>query len=144
MTMNVKKLVLAGLAGFVVMFLLALLWYTVTQGFYTAQFSGIERPEPEASRFIWWIVLGYLVGSFLMAYIYPIGYKGGAPVKEGLRFGLLMGLIMTLPVVLILYGGYSFPQAGLLVDAIYQVIEKTIGGAVIALVYGSSAMVESD
>jgi hypothetical protein len=142
--MNVKKLVLAWLAGFVVALLLGLLWYTVMEGFYDAQYSELNRPESEALRSTLWIVLGYLVGYFLMAYIYPIGYKGGAPVKEGLRFGLLIGLIMTLPFALVLYGVYVFPLAGILVDIIYQVVEKTIGGVVIALVYGSGAKAESN
>ena len=131
---------LAWLTGFVVMFLLSGLWYMGIMGdYYNEQFAEVNRAAP----MMLWIVLGYLVASFLLAYIYPIGYKGGAPAKEGLRFGLFMGLVMSLPVGLILYGVNTIPLSGTLVDTIYQVVEKTIGGLVIGIVYGSSAKTTS-
>jgi len=133
--MNAKKLVLAWLAGFVVMFLLSGLWYLVImKNYYQVQFSEVNRAEP----MILWIFLGYLIAAFLMAYIYPIGYKGGSPAGEGLKFGILIGLLMALPVGLIFYGAYTIPLSGTFVDIIYQVIEKSIGGVIIGLVYGRS------
>ncbi len=137
--MNIKKLVSAWLAGFIVMFSLSGLWYMVLMpDYYSVQFADVARAEPLFT----WIVLGYLVVSFLLAYIYPIGYKGKSPLKEGLRFGFFMGLIIALPMGLILYGVHTYPLTATLVDIIYLVVEKTIGGIVIGFVYGSSAEVK--
>lgn len=139
--MNLKKLVFAWLAGFVAMFLLSGLWYMVLMpDYYSAQFADVSRAEPLFT----WIVLGYLVGSFLMAYIYPIGYKGMSPINEGLRFGFFMGLIIAIPAMFIAYAVNTIPLSGTMVDTIYQIVEKTIGGGVIGLVYGSGAEVEED
>ncbi len=132
--MNVKKLVMSAIAGFVVMFIISGLWYLVLmKGYYNDQFADVNRPEFKMV----WIVIGYLVWAFLMAYIYPIGYKGGPPVKEGLKFGILVGLISVLPISLVLYGAHTVPLTGTLVDAIYHVVEKGIGGIVIGIVYGN-------
>ncbi len=139
--MNVKKLVLAWLAGFAVMFLLSGLWYELLMAdYYNVQFADVERIKP----LFLWIVIGYLIGSFLLAYIYPIGYKGGPPVKEGMKFGFFMGLIMILPIELILYGVHTVPLGATFIDIIYQVLEKTIGGTFIGLVYGTISQAGSD
>lgn len=131
--MNGKKLVLATLLGFVVMFLISGLWYMVImKGYYGEQFSEVNREEFNMV----WIAIGYLIGAFLLAVIYPIGYKSGAPVNEGLRFGVLMGLVISLPMGLVLYGVYNIPLIPTIVNIIYQVVEKGIGGIFIGLVYG--------
>ncbi len=131
--MNGKKLVLATLLGFVVMFLISGLWYMVImKGYYGEQFSEVNRQEFNMV----WIAIGYLVCAFLLAVIYPIGYKGGTPANEGLRFGILMGLIISLPMGLVLYGVYNIPLIPTIVNIIYQVVEKGIGGIIIGLAYG--------
>ncbi len=131
--MNSKKLVFAWLAGFVAMFLLSGLWYMVLMSdYYATQFADVSRAEP---LFIW-IVLGYLVGSFILAYIYPVGSKGGSPLKEGLRFGFFMGVLIAVPFMFIAYAINTIPLSGTIVDTIYQIVEKMIGGAVIGYVYG--------
>ena len=137
--MDTKKLITAWIASFIVMFSLSGLWYMVLMPeYYSVQFADVERTEPLFT----WIVLGYLVVSFLLAYIYPFGFKGNSPMKEGLRFGFIMGLIIALPLGLIFYGVHTIPLSATLIDTIYMVVEKTIGGVVIGFVYGSSAKVE--
>ena len=137
--MNFKKLVFAWLAGFFAMFLLSGLWYMVLMAdYYSVQFADVSRAEPLFT----WIVLGYLAVSFLMAYIYPMGYKGLSPVNEGIRFGFFMGLIIAVPSMFIAYAVNTIPLTGSMVDIIYQIVEKTIGGGVIGYVYGSSAEAE--
>jgi hypothetical protein len=134
--MNCKKLILATVLGFVVMFLISGLWYLIImKGYYNEQFSEVFRQE---SKMIW-IAIGYLVGAFLLALIYPIGYKGGAPMNEGLRFGILMGLLIALPMGLTLYGVYTIPLIPTIINIVYQVVEKGIGGLFIGLVYGKSS-----
>jgi uncharacterized membrane protein YjgN (DUF898 family) len=131
--MKSNKWVLAWLIGFIVMFLVSGLWYLMLMADYNSvQFSEVQRAEFKTL----WIIIGYIVGAFLLAIIYPIGYKGGAPIKEGLRFGLLMGLVIALPYGLVLHAIYMIPLEGALVNTIYQVVEKCIGGMVIGLVYG--------
>jgi uncharacterized membrane protein len=134
--MNGKKWFLAGLAGFAVMFALSGLWYMVLMSkFYRAQDQGIMR---EQFNFLF-IVLGYIVLAFLMSLIYPVGYKGGSPAKEGLRFGVLIGLVVWLTANLTLYGVLKNTLASALVDSVWHIVEQGIGGIAIALVYGKSS-----
>jgi len=134
--MNVKKWLLAGLVGFVVMFILSGLWYMlIMDAFYRGQCGAVMR---EQFNFIS-IVLCYLVMAFLMSYIYPVGYKGGSPVKEGLRFGVLIGLLVWLSSNLLLYGAHNVTLTATLVDSGWHIIEEGIGGIVIALVHGTAS-----
>lgn len=134
--MNTKKLLSTFVAGFIVMFALSGLWYLVImKGFYSEQFADVQRPEFNMV----WITAGYLVAAILMAYVYPKGYKGGPPMNEGMKFGLIIGLLMALPISLVHLGVHNVPLTGSLVDTLYQVVEKIAGGITIGLVYGKGS-----
>ena len=138
--MKVSKLIMAWLAGFVAMLLLSGLWYEILMpNVYSAQFATIERTAPLYTL----VVIGYLMGTFLLAYIYPIGYKGKAPIVEGVKFGVLMGLVIAFPAGLVLYGAHMVPISVTLLDVLYQVVEKIIGGIIIGLIYGTSVTAET-
>ena len=137
--MNRTKMLYAWLAGAVGMLILSVLWHRVIMGgFYDEQGAAIMRDEPK----MLFIILALLILAFLMAYAYPIGYKGGSPITEGLKFGALMGLLAFLPFNLILHGAFNLPLAGALVDAGWHVVEEGVGGVIIAMVYGSGAAPE--
>ena len=137
--MNRTKMLYAWLAGGAGMLILGFLWHRVIMGgFYDEHGAAVMREEPK----MLFIILGVLVLAFLMAYAYPLGYKGGSPVIEGLRFGALMGLLAFLPFNLILYGAFNITLAGALVDAGWHVVEEGVGGVIIAMVYGSGAALE--
>ena len=133
------KMLYSWLAGAVSMIILGVLWHRVIMGgFYDEQGAAIMREQPN----MLFIVLAILILAFLMAYAYPIGFKGGSPITEGLKFGALMGLVAFLPMNLIFHGAFNYPLAGALVDAGWHVVEEGVGGMVIALVYGSGAAPE--
>jgi hypothetical protein len=131
--MNTKKMVIALFASFIVMFLLAGLWHMVIMA---DLYSG---PNSLVEPMLYFIALGYFVLALIMTYIYPKGYKGGKPVIEGLKFGILMGLLWILPLSLVLYGVMGGSGTVIIVDVIWHVVEQGIGGIVIGLVYGSQS-----
>ena len=131
--MNVKKFVLAWLAAVAIAYLVGFGWHMFLMGdFYQAQSQALAREEP---NFVF-LFVGPLILYFLMALVYPIGYKGGSPVKEGFRFGALIGLIWVLPISVIDHGLYNLPLTLVIVDSSWHVVQEGIGGIVIALVYG--------
>ena len=133
------KMLYAWLAGAVGIIVLGVLWHRVIMGgFYDEQGAAIMREEPQ----MLFVILALLILAFLMAYAYPIGYKGGSPITEGLKFGALIGLVAFLPFNLIIHGIFNYPLAGALVDAGWHVVEEGVGGVIIALVYGSGAAPE--
>ncbi len=139
--MDGKKLVYAALAGFAVMFILSGIWYmAVMADYYEEAMAGVYNAgailvEPN----LVFIAIGYLFYAFIMAYMFPIGYKGGSAVSEGWKFGAIIGVLISVPLTFINMGLLSASATPALVDAIYQIVEKAIGGIVIAKVYAGGA-----
>ena len=135
--MNVKKLILASLGGGIVTFLLGGFWHAwLMADFYQTHGAALNRAEPNMIM----VALGSLVIAVLMAYTFPIGYKGGSAVKEGFRFGALIGLIWYLPLTLIINGVTSYPPlVVVIVDSAWHIVEQGVVGIVIAFIYGTSA-----
>jgi hypothetical protein len=130
--MNFKKLLLASVAGFAVMFALAGLWHNlIMEQFYKSyKLAALGGHEPVP------ILLGYLILALLMAYIYPKGYSGGSPAKEGLKFGIIIGLLWILPHSLVLFGeSLSTSTEKLIINTIWHLVEQGGGGIAIGLVY---------
>jgi len=130
--MNTQKMFLAVVVGFIVMFALAGLFHLVIMGdFFREKLGG----EPMMQH----VILSYLILAILMAYIYPHGYKGGSFVKEGLRFGILMGLMARLPLEVIQLGYGRADVSFVVIEAVWHMVEQGIGGIAIAYMYGRSA-----
>ncbi|MEE9448992.1 MAG: DUF2177 family protein [Ignavibacteriaceae bacterium] len=132
--MNSKKFLFALLGGFLVMWLLAGLWHVLIMGDFYAKYAGPSTFEEPKLLFI---ALGYAILALLMVYIYIQGYKGGSPLKEGLRFGVLMGLLWILPINVVMFGVREISSTVIVVDVIWHLVEQGVGGIVIGLIYGS-------
>jgi hypothetical protein len=84
------------------------------------------------------LALGYagsLLGFFVFAYAYAKGYEGGAGAVEGLRFGVIVGLLLASFSVVWSY--VMMPISGtfaaaMIVDAI---AEMAVFGVVVGLIY---------
>ncbi len=134
--MEVRKLILATVLGLAVMMFLSGLWHGLAMRDFYATHSPTLREVPLLRI----IGLGYFLLGVLMAVIYPKGYEGGSPWLEGMRFGMFMGLLFTLPRGLVLYGSEGC-HTGLVVvvDAAWHLVEQGAGGIAIALVHGGNA-----
>jgi len=131
--MDIKKFSIAVVGGFFAMFILSGLWHMVIlKSFYTEHLTA-TLAEPN----ILFIVLGYLILAALMAYLYPLGYKGGPPLKEGLRFGIIIGLLWYLPFNVIMIGVVGKSGTLIVVDGLWRLVEQGVGGIVIGYFYRS-------
>ena len=135
--MNGKKFITAWIVGFVAMFILGYLWHMVIMGdFYSANSYVPEREAPRMEL----IILGVLSLALLMAYVYPKGYSGGSPVTEGLKFGLIIGVLWVTPHSLIEHGAAVMMTGKMvLVDGIWHLVEQGVAGILIGLVYGTNS-----
>ena len=128
--------VTGAIAAFAVMFPLSFIWHEVLMGDYYAEIlASVARAEPN-------LVLiggGYLITAVVMAYVYPIGYKGGSGVGEGLRFGALIGLLWWLPANVVLAGVYETTLVSGLVDGAWHIAEGAAGGIVIGMLHARGA-----
>jgi hypothetical protein len=140
--MNTKKLLLATVASFAVMFALGGLWHMMLmENWYNAHVGAIDNPAliKRDPPMLEYIALGCLVLAFLMSYMYGNYTTNDSKIMKGLRFGMVMGLIAFLPFETILYGATMlFSRSALLVDTIWNMVNGGIGGIVIAMVYGGA------
>ncbi|MDH5680053.1 MAG: hypothetical protein OEZ36_00580 [Spirochaetota bacterium] len=132
--MNIRKWILSALASSVVMWALAGIWHKLA----IPLFSRAEDNVKHEGTAI--IALAYLILAVLMAYVYPKGYQGGKPSWEGLKFGVLMGILWVFPHSLAMAGAHDESIAYVFQNAAWHVVEQGIGGIVIALIYGKSAL----
>lgn len=140
--MNLKKLIIATIAGGIVMFLLAGLFHMMIPMIKDNYAAWMAEANPrrdmvEPIHFVM-VVVSYVILALLMAYIYPLGYKGGSPIKEGFVFGALMGLLSRVPVALVVWSTLFVDKNWVITEGIWHMLEEGIGGIVIAFVYGKS------
>lgn len=92
------------------------------------------RSQPLATA----AIAAAIITAFLMAYIFPIGYKGGKHFAEGLRFGMLLGVLVSLPPNLRVYAAADVRFESLLTIILWTIINCGIAGALIAVTYGKT------
>jgi hypothetical protein len=127
--MNGKKFVLATLAASITMWLLAGLWHELLM----AKFYAGETDATHEGTGI--IFIAYMVLSILMAYLYPLVYRGGRPIAEGLRFGIVIGLLWVFPHELAMAGAHGGSISYVFKNAAWHMIEQGAGGTIIGLIY---------
>jgi phosphotransferase system glucose/maltose/N-acetylglucosamine-specific IIC component len=98
-----------------------------------ARHAAVFRPQAEMN-----LVLGLgasLIGFFVFAYAYAKGYEGGHGAVEGLRFGVVVGLLLACFAVVWNY--VVLPVSGSLGVAwiVDTLVEMALYGAVVGLVY---------
>jgi hypothetical protein len=81
-------------------------------------------------------LLALLITAFLMSYLYPLIYRGGAAWKEGLRVGVIMALFVSLPENLHVYALTNISFLKLLFPALWVTVIWGMAGIVIGLIYG--------
>jgi len=117
------------------MWLLAGLWHLViVPGLYS---RGGEAAHHEGGGLI---LVGYLLLAIIMAWMCRVADRGGRPVAEGLKLGLLIGLLWVTPHALVREGAHSHGEAArygyLLVNGAWHLVEQGVGGGIMGLVFG--------
>ncbi len=129
------KLILATIVGGIVLFILGWVFYVLAFGsFITENFGKIMR-SPDDYK-LWAIVVAQFLQALFLAWIYPKGYKGGSPAKEGFMFGIAIGLLTSVPYVFYIWAQYPVKWQAAVVDGIIMLVMTIITGLVIGLIYG--------
>jgi len=129
------KLILSTIVGGIVLFILGWVFYVLVFGsFITENFGKIMR-SPDDYK-LWAIVVAQFLQALFLAWIYPKGYKGGSPAKEGFMFGIAIGLLTSVPYVFYLWAQYPVKWQAAVVDGIIMLVMTIITGLVIGLIYG--------
>lgn len=110
--MNTKRLALASLAVFVVFSVVDGVVNNLLLADLYKQTASIWRPESEIQGNMWLMWLGTLILAPLFALIYTKGYEANKPgLGQGVRYGLIVGLLLSAPQCLVWYAVLPIPAA---------------------------------
>ena len=125
----------ATLAAFAVMFAMDYLWFQVLfRGFMESQMATAGQSNVPMHA------LGELCLAGLLAWTYPIGYKGGSATHEGVKFGLLMGLLYGLPNSIHMMASTGGSASLLFFFVANAVVVGVAGGVTVARVHGKASV----
>jgi hypothetical protein len=98
----------------------------------------VFRPEAVMNSMMWMMFLSSALYLLLFCYIFTKGYEGKG-VGEGLRFGLLMGLFLSIPTALDQYVIYPLTTNLAVIWFVTGVVSFMIAGAIFAAIYKPDA-----
>jgi|SRR5262252_3393841 len=96
--------------------------------------------RPEGEQKVSWIIIANLAFAIGAVWAYAHGVEDKPWLGQGLRFGIVLCLILTLPSFLILYAVLPVPAILMVKQVSSEVIGKLIIGIVIALIYGRTRL----
>ncbi|MBN2158993.1 MAG: hypothetical protein JW807_06330 [Spirochaetes bacterium] len=130
--MNIKRFVLASIAVFVVIQAIDWLFHGLLMSGWYAELKGVWRAD--MMDLMWVMTLGSLFFSFMFVFIFTKGYENKG-IMEGVRYGLLIGLLMYVAGMLGQYAMYPIPLGMAVAWVAYGIVEMAAAGAVTAAIY---------
>lgn len=129
------KLVTSTILSALVLFFLSFLfnWVVFSNG-YMGSYLHIMRPPEEQKIFA--NIIGFLIQGIILSYIYSHYFRGESPFKEGLIYGLLTGLFVSLPYVFFMWANYTVRYKAVIANGIGMGFRVLIAGIVIGLIFG--------
>ena len=130
-----KKFILSTLTFVIITFALAYPWHLVIFKDLYHEFGLYNKQDPVFA----FGILAMLIQGVILAYFYPIFYRGGLPVKEGLKFGLIFAAFSISLIVISLAAKMEIHPLHLwfIVPTIFHLLQFGISGMVIGYIYGN-------
>ncbi len=135
--MNFARVGLAALVGWAAYLALGFLIYGVMldDAWASLAQAGVARSRATAAPLM---PIGFgagFLGVLAFAYTYAKGYEGGPGLQEGLRFGVLVGVMLVTFVVAWNYVNFPLPLQYLVSTAVATVIQFAALGMTVGLIY---------
>lgn len=130
--MNVKKLLLSGIAGGIAYFFLGFLFYGVL--FVTETVSAIAGVSRQMDQMVWWsLILGSLLYGILVAFV--IGKAKITNLVSGITTSAVLGLLVSCSYDFTMYANTNiFTPKMMIYDIAISTVMVALTGAVVALV----------
>ena len=129
-----KKFFLA----FILIFVISLVLGFVTHGWALAdeyEATGLFRLPAEQEGLFPWMLLAHVILSYAFVAVYKRGLEERAWVGQGIRFGILLALLIPIPMYMIYYTVQPMPEMLVFRQASYETVNVVILGLVVAWVY---------
>jgi hypothetical protein len=136
--MNLPRVAIAAVVTWVVYLGVSFVVHTMLLVDIYNQHRSVMRPEDQANAILPIGFVFALVGFFAFAYAYAKGYEGGKGIQEGLRFGVIVGILICC--FSTIWGYMVWPMSGMLLIAwmIDYIVEFALYGMIVGLLYKPS------
>lgn len=131
MKTKLSRLLTATLVGGLGMWVIAGLWHNLILPIFNKNIQAHHEG-------LGLLLVAYFILSLLMTYIYSLSYKGGKPVIEGLKLGIIIGILWVFPHGLAMASTHDTSIIYEIKNTLWHMIEQGIGGIIIALIYGKN------
>ena len=131
--MNVKKLVLTIIVVFVVANITGFLIHAMLLA---PDYMAVkEHYRPEGQEKMIWICMAYLAFAIGSVIVYAKGVEAKPWLGQGIRFGILMWLVLAVPSFFIAYAVQPVPTMLMVKQVLFEGIDKIVLGVITAALY---------
>ncbi|TMH45440.1 MAG: hypothetical protein E6H54_05700 [Betaproteobacteria bacterium] len=130
-----KRFFLAWLVVFIAWFIGSFIVHGVLLHADYAQLSNLFRKEAEAQNFFPLMILAHIIMSGAFVWIYARGVEPKPWLGQGIRYGVAIILLTTVPLYLIYYVVQPMPGATVAKQIVFDGILVLILGAIAAFMY---------
>ena len=143
--MNFPRIAMAALAAWVAAMVVGYLVNDFLLADFLAENQAAMRPEAELNARLPYGFMFLFIGYFAFAYVYAKGYEAGSGVMEGIRFGVLVAILVTcfgliwqwivfpitgtMAAVMIIDAVFEYALYGAIVGAIYRPVQRNTAAA---------------
>ena len=141
--MNYGRLAMAAVAATVVDGVYGFVVYGNILSGEFARYPAIYRSSETQTQFLPLMFAGILFAMLVASYLYAKGYEGGSGLQEGMRFGVLIGLVMVGYVAGVNYAIMNIGRRMAAAYALAGLVEWVVVGMVIGFIYHPVAKVSA-
>ncbi|HBR68048.1 MAG TPA: DUF1761 domain-containing protein [Rhodospirillaceae bacterium] len=129
-----KKIIFATLSYIILTMAIAYPWHMIWFHSLYETMGAVTRPEP----IIPLGMLSMLIQGIVIAYLYPFWYKGGNPAVQGVKFMLIVGLLIysVMGFATVAKMNITPISTFLMYHTAFQLIQFVVTGAALGLIFG--------
>lgn len=129
-----KKIILATVSYVVLSFAIAYPWHLVWFHDLYVEMGAFTREQPIVALG----VLAMVIQGAVIAYFYPLWYRGGNPILAGIRYSLIIGLLIYTVMGFATVAKFNIVPVTtfLAYHTAFQFLQFTITGAALGLIFG--------
>lgn len=130
-----RKFWISGVACTIAAFALSFVVHGILLHADYAQLPNLFRPEVEAQGYFHFMVIAHIFIGFAFAWIYRQGISSGTPwFIQGIRFGVAVACLVTIPTYLIYYTVQPMPGMMVAKQIVFDGIAVILTGLVAAFI----------
>lgn len=98
-----------------------------------AALSSLYRSEEDSQNYFQYMLLAHVLMSIGLTWVYRMGRDDSAWLGQGLRFGVAMVVLMTIPIYMIYFAVQPTPEALVVKQILFDTTGMLVLGMLVAL-----------